>query len=273
VTVADLAVTESCTRCGLCAFACPWKLLALPEGGAPGYREGVAQRCNLCGHCEAVCPTGALAVTAVRLQPAVGDSPVCDLDPIRLGGYLRMRRSIRSYRDEPVLPDAISQMMDIVRFAPSGRNRQDVQWLVIHDTRELRRLTQIAMEWLSEGSAGTKFAERFDVPGMLRAWGKGQDPLLLHAPHLVLAHVAPGNAVARTNAIIALAHLDVMAPAFQIGTCWAGIFMLAVDCCQRLNSELGLPPGQVPVHSLMLGYPAIRYQRPPKRNAARIIWR
>jgi nitroreductase/NAD-dependent dihydropyrimidine dehydrogenase PreA subunit len=271
--MADLMVGKSCTGCGLCAFACPWKLIALPGGAAPAFRENVAEHCNLCGHCEAVCPTGAMAVADQRLQPACSHATVSDIDPIRLGGYLRMRRSIRSYREDPVLPATLTRVMDIVRFAPSGRNRQDVQWLIIHDTDELRRLTRIAMEWMRDQSAGTRFAERFNVAGMVRAWEKGQDPLLLHAPHLVVAHVAPGNPVARTNAIIALTHLDIVAPSFNLGACWGGIFMLAVECCDRLKRELGLPPQHVPVHCLMLGYPAIRYQRPPKRNAAGITWR
>jgi nitroreductase/NAD-dependent dihydropyrimidine dehydrogenase PreA subunit len=270
----ELTVRESCTRCGLCAFACPWKVIILQEGSLPRFRDGGAEQCNLCGHCESVCPSGSISVDDPRLQPVPSPSGDGNLGPRQLGGYLRMRRSVRRYREEPVDRASIEEVMEIVRFAPSGRNRQDVGWLIIHDSSEVRRLTQIAMEWMREtGAVGTQLATRFDAPGMVRRWEKGEDPLCLHAPHLVVAHASPENVVARTNATIALAHLDIVAPAFGLGTCWGGIFLLAVQSCEPLRGALQLPPERIAVHCLMLGYPAISFQRPPKRYPARIVWR
>lgn len=265
---------ETCAQCGLCASACPWRIIALPDSGLPRYVDEGAERCNLCGHCEAACPVGAMVVDDPRLAPAVSTSGAWDIQPERLGAYLRMRRSLRRFREELVERSTIEQAMDICRYAPAGRNRQDVAWLVIHDTREVRRLTQIAVDWMrSVAGTDSPFAVRFDVPAMLRAWEEGRDPLCHHAPHLVIAHVHEGNPVARTNAVIALAHLDIVAPAFGLGTCWGGIFLLAVENCEPLRKALDLPPQHSPIHCLMLGYPATRYQRPPKRNPASIVWR
>ena len=169
---------QACTRCGLCVLACPWRILALPENNRPRYVDGGGDRCNSCGHCEAICPTGAVAVHSPRLDRTVYDDEAWEIQPQLLGAYLRRRRSIRHYLPEPVARAQIEQILDICRFAPTGRNRQDVAWLIIHDTREVRRLTAVAIDWLrSVAGTDSPFAARFDVPGMVHAWEQGRDPL------------------------------------------------------------------------------------------------
>ncbi|MBI1919634.1 MAG: nitroreductase family protein [Geobacter sp.] len=265
---------QNCTRCGICVSLCPYRIVVLPDGGLPCHVQGASERCIACGHCEAACPSGAIVVNDARLVPMPYASGVAEIEPARLGAYLRMRRSIRRYREEPVERTTIEQLMDIVRFAPTGRNRQDVHWFIIQDTRELRRLTEMAIDWMRESSAaGSSLAARFNVQGMVRAWEEGRDPLCQHAPHLVIACAREDNPVAGTNAVIALAHLDIIAPAFGLGACWGGIFIFAVQGCEPLRAALGLPPEHVPIHCMMLGYPAIHYQRAPKRNPSDIVWR
>lgn len=271
----ELSVNDRiCTRCGLCVVTCPWRIIELSDGGLPHFTEGGAERCNLCGHCEAVCPAGAVVLNDPRLAPAACAPGVAEMEPERLAAYLRLRRSIRRYRDEAVDRGVIEEILDICRFAPTGRNRQDVHWLVIHDTHELRRLTGMAVDWM-RSIAGTDAppAARFDLPAMIRAWEEGRDPVCQQAPHLVVAHVHGGNPVSATNAVIALAHLEIMAPSFGLGACWGGIFILAAHNHEPLRAALGLPAAHLPVHALMLGYPEIRYHRPPKRKPACIVWR
>jgi nitroreductase/NAD-dependent dihydropyrimidine dehydrogenase PreA subunit len=271
----DLSVkAQFCTHCGLCSETCPWGVIALPGGGLPRQVKAAAISCILCGHCEAVCPTGALLLDDPRLIPAGFPPQPSEIEPARLGAYLRARRSIRRYKEEPVERVILEKLMDIVRYAPTGRNRQDVQWLVIHDTREVRRLIAMAVGWMrSTADSGNPLAVRYNLSGMVQAWEEGRDHICHNAPHLVIAHVHEENPVARTNAIIALAHLDIVAPSFGLGACWGGIFMQAVSNREPLRTALGLPAGHSAVHCLMLGYPSNRYQRPPKRNPVDIVWR
>jgi len=250
-------------------------LIDIPEDGWPQQVKSAAKSCISCGHCEAVCPTGALLLlddpqldrTKYPTQPA-------EIDSAKLGSYLQMRRSIRRYKEEPVECVILEQIMNIVCYAPSGRNRQDVQWLIIHDTREVRRLTAMAVDWMrATANSGNPLAARYNLVGMVNAWEEGRDHICHNAPHLVIAHVCEENPVARTNAIIALAHLDIVAPSFGLGACWGGIFMQAVNNWEPLRTALDHPAGHSAVHCLMLGYPAIRYQRPPKRNPPAVVWR
>ncbi len=46
----------------------------------------------------------------------------------------------------------------------------------------------------------------------------------------LFAHIPEGNPMASVDAIIALTHFDIAAPAFGIGTCWAG-FVCDGCCC------------------------------------------
>jgi nitroreductase/NAD-dependent dihydropyrimidine dehydrogenase PreA subunit len=275
--VSELAIhPQSCNRCGLCATVCPSGIITLQGGAPPRFIDGGAAYCIACGHCEAVCPSGCLVLEDLRLAPTDFEPAAVEMEmePERLAGYLRMRRSIRHYREEPVARDTILRLMDVVRFAPTGHNRQDVRWLMIHDTGELRRLTGLAVDWMRETAAsGSPLAKRFHMQARVLAWESGRDSICRLAPHLALAYVHEDNPVAGTDAIIALAHLDIAAQSFGLGACWGGIFLLALNNYPPLREALSLPAEHLPVHVLMLGYPEVRFQRPPKRNRADIAWR
>ena len=79
------------------------------------------------------------------------------------------------------------------------------------------------------------------VPSLIAAWDRGFDPVCRGAPHLVIAHIPEGNPVASIDAIIALTHFDVAAPAFGVGTCWAGFLSMAASVYEPLQKVLALP--------------------------------
>jgi nitroreductase len=46
---------------------------------------------------------------------------------------LRTRRSIRSYRPDPVPQDALDRVLEAVRISPSGSNRQPWKFILVKD--------------------------------------------------------------------------------------------------------------------------------------------
>ena len=54
--------------------------------------------------------------------------------------FIRQRRSIRRFEQKPVARETIQRLIEIARHAPSGHNRQPVQWLVIERRAEVERL-------------------------------------------------------------------------------------------------------------------------------------
>jgi nitroreductase len=74
------------------------------------------------------------------------------------------------------------------------------------------------------------------------------------------------------DAIIALAHFDLAAPAFGIGTCWAGFVAEAVREYEPLRQELNLPDGRELACAMMLGHPQYRVHAIPGRKPLEVAW-
>ena len=105
-----------------------------------------------------------------------------------------------------------------------------------------------------------------------RSWGKGIDLVCRNAPHVIIAHSPKTNPSGNTDCTIALAHLDLIAPSFGLGTCWAGILNMAVLLWPKMKEVLALPDGHKYHGAMILGYPKYKYQSMPPRNSANIIW-
>jgi nitroreductase len=175
---------------------------------------------------------------------------------------------MRNFRPEPLEPDVITELMDIVRYSPTGMNSQTVSWKVILDEQEVQFLSLAVIEWLRtlEGD------QVYSVKGMLKAWEMGRDPILRKAPALIVAHGAADDPMVSASAMIALATLDLAALPFGLGTCWAGFLYQAALSSPGVATALALPPGHRMCGGLMIGYPEFEYSRIPARNPARVIW-
>ena len=57
---------------------------------------------------------------------------------------------------------------------------------------------------------------------LVTAWERGVDAICWNAPHLLVAHIPENQMSGPTDGIIVLTHFDISAPAFGVGTCWAG---------------------------------------------------
>lgn len=262
----------ACTKCGICAKACPVGIITLDENfsatGFPATIEKIEKGCITCGHCVAVCPLG--AVSHLRMQPEECTSlePGWRLTPGQLGQLIKGRRSIRNFRCAPVEPDVVTELLDVVRYAPTGMNSQTVSWKVILDEQEVQFLSLAVIEWMRtlEGD------QVYSVKGMVKAWEMGRDPILRKAPALVVAHGAADDPMISASAMIALATLDLAALPFGLGTCWAGFLTMAAASSAGVATALGLPPGHRMYGGLMIGYPEFEYARIPTRNPVRVIW-
>ena len=52
---------------------------------------------------------------------------------------IKLRRSVRAYKDKPVEKEKIQKLLEAARLAPSAKNRQEWRFIVVTDkrTREL----------------------------------------------------------------------------------------------------------------------------------------
>jgi len=263
---------DLCTRCGICTTICPANIIQSgDEMKPPKVSDEKAGLCFSCGHCEAFCPSQALTLDIrpyerVKLPQNGGEISADDI-----GYYLQKRRSVRHFTDEPVSKDDILKILDIARYAPSGSNGQPIQWLVVHDRERVKKIAGITMEYM-KSLVNTDHPLKGYLPVLISAWDRGMDIICRGAPHLLFAVIPEENPIAPVDAIIALTHFDVAAPAFGVGTCWAGFVAMAASAYQPLQKELGIPPGRKSAYAIMFGHPRYKTYGIPRRNPLQVMW-
>lgn len=144
---------------------------------------------------------------------------------------IRTRRSIRSYRADPVSEESLSRVLEAARMAPSGSNRQPWRFYVVKDPEKRRRVAQACggQTWI--GQAPTVIvATGWRVP-FSRGGYMGDMSFIIDVG-------------------IAFTHLILAARAEGLGTCWIGDFQNT-----EVKKVLGLPDNEDVVAVTPLGYP------------------
>jgi nitroreductase/NAD-dependent dihydropyrimidine dehydrogenase PreA subunit len=268
-----IKVDESlCIHCGSWIRACPGGLITNADFPVPipnGW-----DLCIDCGHCVAICPTAAMH------QRAMGPE---DCDPIdihlipkwdRVQQYLKMRRSIRGYIQKPLEIDKVLQLLDVARWAPNGANRQLVRWLVINDPAKAHRIAEMTIDWMKivkEKNPALYQEAKLEV--FVEAWDGGKDRISRGAPCAIIAYAPKDERTAPPAAMIAIVYVQIAAAGLGLGATFTGSINTAGQSYPPLIELLGLPEGQVPFGTFVIGYPAEKYQRIPVRKPVDVTWR
>jgi nitroreductase len=190
---------------------------------------------------------------------------------------IKQRRSIRSFRSDPVPGDAILEMLEAARLAPSGSNKQPWRFIVVTDQDEKRKLRKICSDQAFIEQAPVVFVCCIDLAAYARAArekrsqefidsgvinelsGYFADPaiqqLFLNDPDSDLnVHFTS----AMSNTYIAVEHIALTATALGLGSCWVG----AVGTTEEMRTLFGLSPTVFAVVVMPVGYPT---RVPPPR--------
>jgi len=192
--------------------------------------------------------------------------------PIRQ--LLMARRSIRFYKNSVATHDLLEELIDTARYAPTGSNKQQVQWMVFENPAEVNHLASLVIDFarlmlpLTTDETMVKSMER-----KIAAWDKGIDSILRGAPHLIAVHSQADLPFAEADCVIALTYLELYAYAKGLGTCWAGYLTAAANFHEPLIQAMGLPQGHKCFGAVMLGYPQYKYTRIPMRDVPIVTWR
>lgn len=264
---------DLCTKCGICVKVCPSNIIdPADEFHLPQVKEENISSCLYCGHCEAFCPSQALVLNLLPDEKVPLPADSGNISPEDIAFYLKKRRSVRHFTREPVPREKILEVLDIARYAASGTNGQPVQWLVVHDPEEVRKIAGFTIEWMRT-LLNTPHPMSGYVPMLISAWEHGYDIICRGAPHLLFAHIPEDNPIASIDATIALTHFDIAAPAFGIGTCWAGFVAAASMFYEPLQKELGIPAGRKFAYAMMFGYPQYKAYGIPRRKPLEVMWK
>lgn len=144
---------------------------------------------------------------------------------------IRSRRSIRRFEDRPVADDAVKQLLEAAMQAPSARNAQPWQFLVLDDRQILAKIAEINPNAQMAASAPL---------GILVC---GDLKLEKSAGYWVV------DCAAAVENMLLAAH------GLQLGAVWTGVYPRDRRM-EGLKRLLGLPD-HVIAHSLVIvGYPA-----------------
>jgi nitroreductase len=196
---------------------------------------------------------------------------------------IQQRRSIRSFKSDPVPHDMVVQMLEAARLAPSGSNKQPWRFVVVTDAEEKKRLRQVCLDQTFVEEAAVLFVACADLTAyskeasqrrtqefidfgvqmsgqFAQALSRFNDPAYRKImesmpetdPQTV---IAPATA----NTYIAIEHLVLMATALGLGSCWVG----AITDYTAVKTLLGIPENVVVVALVAVGYPtAVPSPRP-----------
>lgn len=142
---------------------------------------------------------------------------------------IRARKSVRSYRDDPVKREVLERVLGAARLAPSARNDQDWRFVVVEDADTRAELCDAA--------SGQRFVAEAPV-------------VIVCCSETDHRQMKCGQYSYPINIAIAVDHLTLAAVCEGLGTCWVGAFD-----ADRVKSILGIPDDVEVVELLPLGYP------------------
>jgi ferredoxin len=278
-----------CSACGLCAENCPAETLALK-----GSRIVVEARgfmgCIGCGQCTSLCPTGAIQVTGRRMGPGqLTDLPPADrwATADQLDGLLLSRRSVRRFRDKAVDRPLVDRVLDMASTAPVGIPPNDVGVVVFQGRQKVRAFVAEAVDafrrlevglrppfvWLMRlftGKAEYTIMRQFVQPllrHIVSRYEAGEDVFCYDAPVLMLFHHTPSTDAADIH--ITATYAMLAAQSLGLGTCMLGT-PVAFNQVPKLKAKYGIPVENKVGLGLILGHPAVSYQRSLRRTLASV---
>lgn len=264
---------EKCDGCGACVDECPVFIIKMEADGVePRPIASADELCINCGHCVAVCPHGALDHRIAKADVCDAMAGDWELNPERVDGLLRSRRSVRAFKPIPLERTVLDAMLETARHAPTGSNSQSISWLVITEPSIIRQVAQETVNWMAKlATDPNRIKKPYKFSHLLSAWEAGTDIICRGAPALFLTHGTGGGASA--NAVIAVTYLELIATAHKLGTCWGGWIMGASQSWDPLKKILDLPENHSCQGAMMIGYPSYQFHRIPVRNQVCVTWR
>ena len=191
-----------------------------------------------------------------------------------VGNWLRLRRSVRQFKDEDADPGTLDAILHVLGNTPTGCNARSLTFSCFPNRRSMRKLRESFLEFVARPSQ-KPLPRWIDVP-IQRMRKDGVDLFFRGASGLLVVSSDSGNPAVTTpreDVTLACANFELLANASGIATCWCGYLGLVERELPGLVECLaGVPTGR-PFAAMLFGVSCVRYPRGVVRDgAARVIY-
>lgn len=251
-----VTIDESlCVGCGLCRDDCVTGRIQMENGKAVLTPE----ICIKCGHCQAICPENAISLSGYDEAP-LPITPDMHVDADALTGQLKARRSVRRFTSREIAPELIERIIEAGRYTPTGSNRQNVSYTVIQKNIEayekagtkVLRVVKRVMDVFSRRYRNLAVDDHF-------LFKNATAVIVIKAPSVV-------------DGCLAASSMEMMAQSLGLGVFYSGFFTIVTRYSAGIRKRLGVRKGERVATTLVLGHPAVRYQRTAQREPANVIY-
>ena len=167
---------------------------------------------------------------------------------------LKTRRSVRSFKDEKISHEELSQIIEAGENAPCGLGAGSPRIIVIQDKEVIDELALLNKSFFPEGVVGEDYTPFFDAANLLIVIADKNVPTYVEDGSLVI-----GNMLNAAHSL-------------GLGACfiYRAKEMIASPEGQKLLEKLDIPDNYVGVGNVILGYlpDDFEYPESPKRDYA-----
>ena len=248
---------EKCNNCNICLSVCP-RLFSRDKEKDKIVFEDPHNTCNLDGRCIITCPSGAILHEdlgeVLSFKEAQDPSSLIPYEAMHK--FMSAKRSIRGYKKKKVPRAIMEQVLNCMKYAPTGANIRTLECTIISDDGIIKKLSDSVMDALI-ASANPKYSE-----GAKQARELGFDTIFYGAPHVIIIHSAnPGD---NMNSTIALTYGMLSAQSLGLGSCWIGLAHGVLAASKEVRENIAGIKGKI-LGVITIGYPAQKFFRVPPR--------
>jgi nitroreductase len=165
---------------------------------------------------------------------------------------VRGRRSIRSYKSDPVPEEVINRIIEAAKWAPTGNNTQPLEIVVVKKKSLIKKIEDITGEFTEP-----KFTQHFGAPVMLVVLG---DPRFCEAFPKGFVR----EEIFHSSLSAAIEHMLLASTVVGMGgSVWKTV---SPSSAVKIKDLLGIPQFYILKVLIPLGYPKKEVEAPPKRD-------
>lgn len=266
-TQIDLKIEqEKCIRCGLCVNECQNRAIEMdPETNYPRVTpEKGDGRCMHCRHCMMICPSGALSMDGLRVEDCLPPGKYPSYD--ELVNLVRNRRSFRYYKQKNVDRAVLAELMDAMRYVPTGKNDHRLHFSLIDDIEVMNAFRNKTYAKICDifGDETKEVPEKFKpYAHTCYQYKNGQDPIFRTAPHVLFVSVPANAPTPDADPLIAVSYFELLAQARGIATVWFGriLMMYRAGILPDFLEPFRIPEGYIPGYAILFGESDLEFKR------------